>query len=295
MLNMVRPRTQRISEFVSTHFVLGGIAILFIFPILYTVSTSFKSQSEVRTNPPLFFPQQWVLDGYQAVLKSDLVRYNIPNTLVNSFGSSILTVLIAGLAGYAFSRYRFRGSGSLQVAILGLMMIPGLTNLIPIYRIASDLRRMLVTTGGVLSMGEFTYMTMITVYIAGGLPFTIWIVKAFFDSIPFEIEEAALIDGCTTLQSLRYVVVPLAMPGLLAAFLLMFVDTWNEFMAAVLLISNNTLQTATVGLYTFQSSFEIAYHVWMAACIIIMLPVIILFIVLRRTFFQALLQGALKG
>jgi ABC-type glycerol-3-phosphate transport system permease component len=88
---------------------------------------------------------------------------------------------------------------------------------------------------------------------------------------------------------------PLAAPGLIAAFLLMFVDTWNEFLAAVVLLSKNTEKTVTVGLYDFQSSFEIAYHVWTAACIVIMVPVLIMFLLLRRTFFQAMLQGALKG
>ncbi len=292
---MVRPRYRQITEFISTHAILGAFALLFIFPIAYTFTTSFKSQLEVRTNPPLFFPQQWVLDGYQQVLHSDMLRFYLPNTFINSFGSSMLTVALAGLAGYAFSRYKFRGSGALQIAILGLIMIPGLTNLVPIYKVASDLRRLLVGTSGILTLSEFTYSMMIGIYTAGGLPFTIWIVKTFFDTIPIELEEAALIDGCNPLQTLRYIVVPLARPGLVAAFLLMFVDTWNEFLAAVLLLNNNQLQTATVGLYTFQSSFEIAYHVWMAACILIMLPVAILFLLLRRTFFSAMLQGALKG
>jgi ABC-type glycerol-3-phosphate transport system permease component len=292
---MVRPRYRQITEFVSTHAILGAFALLFIFPIAYTFATSFKSQLEVRSNPPLFFPQQWVVDGYQQVLRSDMLRYYLPNTFINSTGSSLLTVALAGLAGYTFSRYKFRGSGALQMAILGLMMIPGLTNLVPIYKIASDLRRVLVGTSGILTLSEFTYSMMIAVYTAGGLPFTIWIVKTFFDTIPMELEEAALIDGCTPLQALRYIIVPLARSGLVAAFLLMFVDTWNEFLAAVLLLNNNQLQTATVGLYTFQSSFEIAYHVWMAACILIMLPVIVLFLLLRRTFFSAMLQGALKG
>ncbi len=282
---MVRSRRQKFTEFTSTHLVLGFFALLFIFPVLYTLMTSFKSQIEVRTNPPLFFPKVWVLDGYVQVFKSDLIRYNLPNTFINSFGSSVLTVLLAGLAGYAFSRYKFRGSRTLQLVILGLMMIPGLTNLVPLYKLASDF--------GLLR--DYTHQLMIGIYTAGGLPFSIWIIKSFFDAIPLEIEEAALIDGCSPLQALWYVVTPLAAPGLLAAFLLMFVDTWNEFLAAALLLNSNKVQTATVGLYTFQSSFEIAYHVWMAACIIIMLPVVILFLALRRTFFEAMLQGALKG
>ncbi len=281
--NMVTSRLTRIADVTTTHVVLGIFAIVFLFPVVYTLMTSFKSQGEVLTSPPTFFPVEWSLDGYQQVFRSDLVRYHIPNTLINSSVSSVLTVLIASLAGYTFSRYHFRGSRALELLILGLIMIPGLTNLVPLYRIASDLK--------MLSTHEF----IIAVYTAGGLPFTIWIVKSFFDTIPLELEEAALIDGCTPLQALRFVVVPLAAPGLMAAFLLMFVDTWNEFLAALILLSRNTAKTATVGLYDFQSSFEIAYQVWTAGCIVILVPVLIVFLLLRRTFFQALLQGALKG
>jgi ABC-type glycerol-3-phosphate transport system permease component len=109
------------------------------------------------------------------------------------------------------------------------------------------------------------------------------------------MEEAALIDGCSPLQSLWYVITPLALPGLFASFLLMLVDTWNEFLAAVVLLSRNDSRTAMVGLYDFQSSFEIAYHVQTAACILIALPVVLVFVLGRRTFFNAMLEGALKG
>jgi len=280
---MVTSRFTRYADVITTHLVLGVFAVVFLFPVVYTLMTSFKSQGEVLTSPPTFFPIEWSLDGYEQVFRSDLVRYHIPNTLINSFFSSVLTVVIASLAGYTFSRFRFRGSRALELTILGLIMIPGLTNLVPLYHIASDLK--------ILSTHRF----IIAVYTAGGLPFTIWIVRSFFDSIPLELEEAAMIDGCTPLQALRFVVVPLAAPGLMAAFLLMFVDTWNEFLAALVLLSRNTAKTATVGLYDFQSSFEIGYQVWTAACIVILVPVLILFLLLRRTFFQAMLQGALKG
>lgn len=311
---MVASRFMRNFDRYSTHLILGLFAFIAVFPILYTFATSFKDQNGVLTRPPTFFPSERDLtssfqleegmgageviasafqdfpanlnrllpEAYRIVFNSDMVRYYIPNSLINSTFSSILVVTLASLASYTFSRYRFRGSRLLELSILGLMMIPGLTNLIPLRRIGADL--------GMLNTHEF----IIAVYTAGGLPFAIWIIKSFFDAIPIELEEAALIDGCTPLQALRLVVIPLAMPGMLAAFLLMFVDTWNEFLAALVLLSG-TGRTVTVGLYDFQSSFEIAYHVWTAACIIIMVPVLILFVLLRKRFFEAMLQGALKG
>jgi ABC-type glycerol-3-phosphate transport system permease component len=279
---MVNSRFVKRFDVVSTHAALALFALFALFPIAYALMTSFKSEEGVLTRPPTFFPQEWVAEGYETVINSDMVRYFIPNSLFNSLVSSVLVVILASLAGYTFARYKFRGSRLLELFILGLMMIPGLTNLVPLYRIASELRAL------------NSHVFMVAVYTAGGLPFAIWIIRSFFDTIPLDLEEAAMIDGCTPLQALRYVVIPIAAPGLMAGFLLMFVDTWNEFLAALVLLSGRT-RTVTVGMYDFQSSFEIAYHVWTAACIIIMIPVLVLFVALRKRFFEAMLAGAVKG
>ncbi|CAG1008300.1 MAG: carbohydrate ABC transporter permease [Anaerolinea sp.] len=281
-MHFVNSKLTKRFDLISTHVILGGFALFALFPIVYTLMTSFKNETEVLTRPPTFFPSTLVTEGYEVVFNSEMVRYYIPNSIFNSMVSSVVVVVLASLAGYTFTRYKFRGSRALELAILGLMMIPGLTNLIPLYRIASELRA--------LNSNIF----IVAVYTAGGLPFAIWIIRSFFETIPIELEEAALIDGCTPIQALRMVIMPLAAPGLLAGFLLMFVDTWNEFLAALVLLSGNA-RTVTVGMYDFQSSFEIAYHVWTAACILIMLPVIVLFIGLRKQFFEAMLAGALKG
>lgn len=272
----------RYFDTVSTHLILGLFAIIALFPVLYTLMTSFKTEDDVLTNPPTFFPPHWVLEGYEIVFNSDMVQHYIPNTFINSVSSALVVVLIASLAAYIFSRYKFRGSRFLELFILALMMMPGLTFLIPYFRMASELDLL------------NTHIFIIAVYVAWGTPFAIWIIRSFMDAIPYELEEAALIDGCTPLQALRYIIVPLAMPGLLAAFLLVFVDTWNEFLIAFVLLSGQA-RTATVGLYDFQSQYEIAYHVWTAACIIIMTPALVVFLLLRKTFFQAMLQGAVKG
>ncbi len=279
---MVRSKTEKRLEFLSTHAILLCIALVFIFPVFYTLMTSLKSKGDVLTSPPTILPREWSLEAYDTVINgSNMVRVYLPNSFINSFFSSLLIMPLAGLAAYTFSRYKFRGSRLLEIFILGLMMIPGLTNLIPLYRMASD--------WDLLNTNQI----MIMVYTAGGLPFSIWIVRAFFDSIPRELEEAALIDGCSPFGALWRVIVPLAAPGLLAAFLLNFVDTWNEFLAAVVLAVQD--KTATVGLYDFQSSFEIAYNVWAAASIVIVIPVLVVFLALRNTFFNAMLEGALKG
>lgn len=282
MTRMVRPRWEKRLDFISTHAVLLALALVFIFPVLYTFSTSLKSKGDVLTSPPSLLPREFSLEAYDTVINgSPMVTEYLPNTFINSFFSSLLVVPLAGLVAYTFTRYKFRGSRALEIGILILMLIPGLTNLLPLYRMASDWR--------LLNTNEI----MIAVYLAGGLPFSIWIIRSFFDAIPVELEEAAQIDGATPLGALWYVTIPLALPGLFAAFLLNFVDTWNEFLAAVILAIQD--KTATVGLYDFQSSFEIAYNVWAAAAIVIVIPVLVVFLLLRRTFFRAMLEGALKG
>lgn len=280
---MVKSKLQQRLDSITVNGLLSLLSLISIFPVVYALSSSFKGPEEIIVKPPQFFPQNWSLDGYQQVFMSDLFRYHLPNTFINAFGASVLTVLLGALAAYAFSRYKFWGSRVLQVFILGLIMIPSLTNLVPLYRMASEL--------GLLNTNAW----MITLYLALGLPFGIWVIKTFIDSVPVELEEAAMIDGCNAIGALWYIVVPIAIPGLAAAFLMQFVYNWNEFLFAVVMLSKNSMKTATVGLYDFQASFQIAYNVWMAACIMIILPVVVTFFLLRKTFFRAMLQGAIKG
>jgi ABC-type glycerol-3-phosphate transport system permease component len=280
---MSKFKNRKLVKSIVTNGLLSTICFVMIFPVLYGVMTSFKTQGDVITFPPTFFPPVWSLEGYKTVLNSDMFRIYLPNTAFNAFMAALLAMPIAALAGYSFSRYKFRGSKALRLAILGLMMIPGLTNLLALYSIGSRLR--------ILN----SHWTIIVWYAAGGVPYTIWIIKAFFDAVPREMEEAALIDGCSPLRSLWHIVIPLAMPGLFASFLMNFVGFWNEFLAALILITSNDARTATIGLYDFQSQYEIAFHVLSAACIIIMMPVLIIFIIGHKTFFRAMMQGALKG
>lgn len=280
---MVRSQRQKRIDQLVVNSLLTLICAVSVFPVGYALMTSFKSQSEVISKPPYFFPQTWSLDAYEQVLKSDLVQYHLVNTFINAFGASVIIVILGVLAAYAFSRYKFWGSQILQLVILGLIMIPTLTNLVALYRLASQFDLL------------NTNILMIMIYVATGLPFGIWVIKASIDSIPIEIEESARIDGCGPLQVIRHVVIPLALPGLVTAFLMQFVFYWNEFLIAVVMLSNNAAKTATVGLLDFQRSYEVAYHVWMAGSVFIVAPVLVTFFVLRRQFFRAMLQGAVKG
>jgi len=242
------------------------------------------------------------VEGYQRVLApkptaggllpfeltGNMVRIYIPNSLLYATTTALLVVLLAGMAGYAFSRYRFRGHRALMVAILAITGVPLLTNLLALYQMGITIRK-----AGIPFYDDRLFL--IAVYLGFFLPLSVWIAKGFFDAIPKDLDEAALIDGCSPFGALLRVSMPLALPGLMAIFLLTFVNVWNEFIAGYLLIPNNALKPAMFGLYEFLGQNIINLQVIAAACILIALPIIILFIFARRSFFSAMVEGAVKG
>ena len=292
--------------------VMIAVCILVLIPVLLTIATSLKQQTDVQRNPPVLFPCdtpeqgfdpaacRWSTEGYQRIMEprpnsgllgvefaGRMLTTYLPNTILYALFGSFLVTVLAGMSGYAFSRYRFRGRQALMIAILAITGIPLLTNLIALYQMGVVLRRALP------GYEERLFVTI--VYVGFYLPFSIWIVKSFFDTIPRELEEASFIDGCSPVGALWRIVAPLAAPGLTAAFLMTFVGIWNEFIAGYLLVGKPALRTAMFGLYDFIGQFVIGYQILAAGCIVVALPVVIMFLFFRKTFFNAMVEGALKG
>jgi len=306
--------TRRFWEGSLTNLALILIVIFAMLPIVTTLTVSFKKQQDITRKPPVFFPCdtptsafdlsecRWSVEGYDRViapepsessifgfsLTGNLLRTYLPNTLMYATATSLLVVVFAAFAGYAFSRYRFRGHGFLLAAILAITGVPLLTNLLGLYQMGVALRK------ANLPFYDDRFF-IVLVYMGFFLPLSVWIAKGFFDAIPRELEEAALIDGCTPMGVLTRITMPLALPGLLAVFLLTFVSVWNEFIAGYLLISNNDHKPAMFGLYEFLGQNIINLQVIAAACILIALPIIVLFLFTRRSFFKAMVEGAVKG
>ncbi|NHZ71705.1 MAG: ABC transporter permease subunit [Aquificales bacterium] len=297
---------------IFTHGALIIITLLVMLPIVTTLIISFKQQQDITRNPPVLFPCdtptssfdlsacRWSVEGYGRVLapeKSDslfgfslmgnMIRIYLPNTLLYATASALIVTLLAGLAGYAFSRHRFRGHRFLLTAILAITGVPLLTNLLGLYQMGVTLRK----SG--LPFDDRIFI--IVVYTGFFLPLSVWIAKGFFDAIPKELEEAALIDGASPMRALIQVIMPLAAPGMTAVFLLTFVGVWNEFIAGYLLITKNDYKPAMFGLYDFLGQNIINLQVIAAACIIIALPIIVLFLLARRSFFKGMIEGAVKG
>lgn len=304
-------RRQRTNLLINLGLIL--VTLFAMLPIATTVLVSFKKEQDVTRKPPVIFPCdtptqafdwsacRWSVEGYDRVLAPEpasnwlgfeltgnMIRTYIPNTLLYATTTSFLVVILAGLSGYAFSRYRFRGHRFLMISILAITGVPLLTNLLALYQMGVKLRKANIP----LYDDRFF---IIVVYMGFFLPLSVWIAKGFFDAIPRELEEAALIDGCSPLGALWRVTMPLAAPGLMAVFLLTFVGVWNEFIAGYLLISRNDHKNVMFGLYDFLGQNIVNLQVLAAACILIALPMVILFLFTRRTFFKAMVEGAIKG
>ncbi len=290
-----------------------AVCVLVLIPVLGTIITSLKQQTDVQRNPPVLFPCdtatrafdwsacRWSVEGYERIIEprvnpqallgvevvGRMMTTYLPNTILYAVSGSFLVTVLAGMSGYAFSRFRFRGRNALMVALLAVTGIPLLTNLIALYQMGAALRKALP--------GYEERLFIVIVYVGFFLPFSIWIVKSFFDTIPRELEEASFIDGCSPIGALWRIVVPLAAPGMTASFLMTFVGIWNEFIAGYLLVGKASLRTAMFGLYDFIGQFVIGYQVLAAGCIIVALPVVIMFLFFRKVFFRAMVEGALKG
>ena len=294
--------------------VLILICLFAMLPVATTVLISFKGERDIIRKPPNFFPCdtptsafdvaacRFAVEGYQRVLApkpangwllpfaltGNMVRTYIPNSLLYATTTALLVVLLSGMAGYAFSRYRFRGQRLLLIAILAITGVPLLTNLLALYQLGVNLRK-----------AQLPFyddrLFLVAVYLGFFLPLSVWIAKGFFDAIPRDLDEAALIDGCSPFTALLRISMPLALPGLMAIFLLTFVNVWNEFIAGYLLIAKNELKPAMFGLYEFLGQNIINLQVVAAACVLIALPIVVLFIFARRSFFRAMVEGAVKG
>jgi ABC-type glycerol-3-phosphate transport system permease component len=290
------------------------ICLIALLPVATTLLISFKREEDVTRKPPVIFPCdtatsgfdlaacRWSIEGYERVilatpsedaplgftLRGRLLSTYLPNTVLYASATAFLVVILASMSGYAFSRYRFRGRQALLIAILAITGVPLLTNLLALYQMGISLRRFPLPIYN-------DRVFIIIVYIGFFLPLSVWIAKGFFDALPIELEEAALIDGCSPVGALIRIVLPLAIPGMTAIFLLTFVGVWNEFIAGYLLIPKNELKPVMFGMYDFLGQNIINAQLIAAACVIIALPMVVVFLFARRSFFQAMIEGAIKG
>lgn len=266
------------------HGVLIVLVIVWsLIPYVWTLFTSFKTERELYQFPVTYWPHVPTIINYiQVFTQNPFGRFLLNSTIV-TLTSTVVCLFIASLAAYAFARLQFRGREILLVGLLVVAMIPLITVIVPLYILVRNL--------GLLN----TYWGLIAPYVTYSLPVAIFILTAFFREIPQELEEAALIDGCTRLNTLWRIIAPLAAPGLITAGIIVFVYTWNEFLVALTLTSTTDVRTITVGIALYRGEFTFPWGVISAAVTLATIPIMALILLGQRLVVRGLTAGAVKG
>lgn len=261
---------------------MGLIAFIILVPFLWTLSTSFKPLTEVNKYPPQWLSPQMSLQPYGDMFNFlPFSRYTL-NSVVIAISATLLTLFIGSLAAFAFSRFQFKGKDFFLLVFLLSQMLPGASVIVPLFQL-------------VRKVGLYdTYLGLILTHSSVMLPFVIWLLYGFFKTIPQEVEDAALIDGCSRLATFWKVLIPLALPGLGATAIFAFLGSWNEFFFALLLAESDSARTIPVGIGLFVGEYGEVWNQMCAAAVFFSIPPLILFSLLQKTFVKGLSAGALK-
>jgi len=252
-------------------------------PLMWVLSTSFKPNQEAITFPPKFLPETPTLDNYLFVLTDPKLVISLLNSLSVSLASTGLSVAVSALGGYAFARFEFKGKNLLMSIILGLFMIPLVINIIPLYIMLSNI--------GLLNSLIALVLTFQIIII----PLNIFLLKNYFQTIPRELEEAALIDGCSKIRAFWHVIVPISMPGFVIAAILSFRFSWNEFVLPIVLSNKPDVMVFQVALYQFISLYRIDWGFLTAGINIALIPIVVLMLFFQKRMIKGMTLGAVRG
>lgn len=260
------------------------LGILFIFPLYWTVITSFKTSAQVFVEKPILFMHTLYLDNYIEIFQKSHVLTFFKNSLLTAGGTTLLSLLLASMAGFGLCRYGFKGKKALQNSILIIRMIPALVYTIPYYIIYNKMHLLDTLTGLTMS------------YISFALPMAIWLALSFFLDIPQEIYESAEIDGCSEFKMYTRIALPLVKAGLAVIAILVFVGAWNEFGLALVLQSSDAKKTLPIGIASMvQTHKDTPSGSLAAAGVLAMIPAVILSMATQKYIVKGTMAGAVKG
>jgi multiple sugar transport system permease protein len=269
---------KRVATIVGAYF----IAWLFVYPYINMFLTSVKSHDELYATPTTYLPRVWQWRNYIDVWDNAPIASFLKSSLIVSLSATILVLIVSVPAAYFISRYRFKMRGPFLLLVLATQMFSPTALIIGIFR-EVDFFKLLDS-----------YLALIILNAGFNLAFAIWLLSGFFSSIPVEIEEAALIDGCTRMQALRRVTLPIALPGLVTAVIFTFVAAWNEFTIALTIMSSVDKKPIPVGITQFIGQYDIAWEFLFTSTIIAIIPVVILFISIEKYLVGGLTAGSVK-
>ena len=261
------------------------LAAVFGFPVYWMLITSFKTSADINQLVPQFWPHHPTLRGFREVLSDPIFRDDLLNSLFVTLGAVVISVVVGFFAALAVARFRFAGRRVFVVAVLIVQMVPLLALTIPLSLLLDQLHLKNTLPGVALAYLMFT------------TPYTVWTLRTFIAGIPRELDEAALVDGCTRTQVFTKIILPLVGPGLVATGVYGWILAWNEFVLANTLLVDNDKQTSMIYLLVYQSSTTHGadFGGLMAAATLTSLPVVLLFLVFQRRIATGLTAGAVKG
>lgn len=257
------------------------LSALFLFPYVFLALSSFKPAQEVITIPPTFFPKTFSIENYQEMYNYTNVEKSLLNSFVSAFGSTAIAVLLGALSAFALVRANSKLSAILLAMVFFLKMIPLSAIAVPIYRI--------ITSVGLYD----TRIALVIVLAATNMPLVIWIMIGFFQSVPVSLDEAACVDGASSLATFFRVILPVSVPGIATAGILTLFLSWNDFLLSLMLTSTNA-KTFTVSLSEFLLGYQINLGPMTAASFLFSFPIIILAIFAQKYIIQGLTAGSLK-
>jgi arabinogalactan oligomer/maltooligosaccharide transport system permease protein len=264
------------------HVLLITFVAIALYPALNVLSISLRPGNQLRSTDLSIIPPDATLDSYRALFTDQPFLRWLANSLIVAAGVTVTGVALAAIGGYAFSRFRFVGRNSTMLAILTTQMFPATMLLLPLYILIARLN--LINT----------YIGLMVFYTSTALPFCVWQMKGFYDTIPASLEEAARIDGCSRAQAFWRVILPLAVPGLVITALFSFMAAWSEYIVAAQVMQDEDMFTLPLGLKSFQASMSTQWGLYAAASILVSIPVVVVFLMLSKFLVSGLTLGSVK-
>lgn len=266
----------------ASYAVTGALAVFALFPLAWTVLSSLKRYEDVYVFPPSYLPPAVSLRFYEQVLTATPFFSFVLNSAIVALLSTLVSVAFAAMAGWSLARVRFRGRKLLLRGVLLAYLFPQILIIIPLFSVIAKM--------GLAN----TYAGLVIAYVTFTFPFSTWMLTTYFEKIPAEIEEQGRIDGATNFTIFVRLVLPLAAPGIVTAAIFAFINSWNEFLYALVILGGGEKRTLTVGLYNFVGGEFAQWGPMMAATTLTMIPTLLLFLLVQRRLVGGLTAGAVK-
>ncbi|MDP8974524.1 MAG: carbohydrate ABC transporter permease [Actinomycetota bacterium] len=257
--------------------------LLTILPLLWVFKMSIITAAELQASPPTILPQDPTTESYTTIFNDAGFLRSVLNSVIVAGTTTIICLFLGSIAAYAIARLRFRFKGPFLTLILAIAFFPPVAIIGPLFSQFSEI--------GIVN----TYAAMIIPDVVFALPLTVWLLVAFFRELPFDLEEAAKVDGATTIQAFRKVIVPLSAPGVFTTAILTFIFAWNEFIFANTFAFDDSTRPVTVSIPSFAGVFTVNYGAQAAAAVVVTIPLVILVLIFQRKIVSGLTAGAVKG